>query len=362
MEEILTRIPGWSNEISGFNQGTVILLIGIILAAFLAKFLASYIITRFLSPFCKGHALAEESVVESRGSLGTAAGSAVVFLALKELSSAESSMMPLLVQTWGITLAQLVMLFTLIIWMFRLVGIVHAIVAYVDDDDELDSSEKTLITALESVMRFLIVIFGAIFIADALGFELSTLIAGLGITGIALALAAKDTISNLFGAITVLLDRPFKVGDWVVIGSAEGEVIDIGLRTTLIRTGVDTIITMPNANLTNTPVENWGKRRWRRYSPLFQFDINSDPEDVRVFCDNVLEKIQNHPKTLKEDASWVNVAALGPLAIDVDCNMYWDISSGKEEREARDEFLLDVMNAAKELNLEFHDARIRTSR
>ena len=362
MEEILTRLPGWSNEILGFNQGSLLLLIGILFVALFAKLIAALIISRFLSTFCEGHELAEKAVLESKGSLGTAAGAAVIFLGLRELNVTASAMLPEIVQIWGLIIAQLTMLFALIFWMFRLVGIIHAIVAYVDDDGELDSSEKTLITALESVMRFLVVLFGAIFIADALGFELSTLIAGLGITGIALALAAKDTISNLFGAVTVLLDRPFKVGDWVVIGSAEGEVIEIGLRTTLIRTGIDTIITMPNANLTNTPVENWGKRRWRRYRPLFQLDINSDPDDVRVFCDNVLEMIQSHPKTLKGDDSWVNVATLGPLAIDVDCNMYWDISSGKEEREVRDEFLLKVMNAAKQLNLEFHDARIRSSR
>ena len=72
---------------------------------------------------------------------------------------------------------------------------------------------------------------------------------------LALALAAKDTISNFFGAVTVLMDRPFRVGDWVVVGGTEGEVVEINLRTTILRTSSDTVVTVPNANLVNMAVE-----------------------------------------------------------------------------------------------------------
>ena len=176
-----------------------------------------------------------------------------------------------------------------------------------------------------------------------------------------MALAAQDTISNIFGATTVLLDRPFQVGDWVIIGSVEGEVIQIGLRTTLIRTSLDTVVTMPNANLSNTPIENWGKRRFRRWQPIFKLDINSDPTKVSEFCDGVANLIANHEKTMKEDSSFARVSTLGPDAIDVGCNIYWDIASGKVEREARDGFLISVMEIAKTHNLNFHDNRRRHS-
>ena len=163
-----------------------------------------------------------------------------------------------------------------------------AVVDWWDDDDELDGTEKTLISALESVLRFLIVIFGAILIANALDFNLTILIAGMGISGLAFALAAKDTISNFFGAITVLIDRPFKVGDWILTKNAEGEVVEIGLRTTLLRTSLDTIITLPNANLVSQAVENYGKRRWRRYRPTFHLDLDSNPAKVKKFCGGIL--------------------------------------------------------------------------
>ena len=135
----------------------------------------------------------------------------------------------------------------------------------------------------------------------------------------------------------------------------------IGLRTTLIRTSLDTVITMPNANLTNTPVENWGKRRFRRWQPIFKLDINSDPSKVSEFCDGVVELVANHEKTMKEGDSYAKVSSLGPDAIDIGCNIYWDINSGKVEREARDEFLIQVMELGKTHKLNFHDNRRRHS-
>ena len=184
---------------------------------------------------------------------------------------------------------QFIFAISLVVWAFRLVSIVQDVVGLLDNDDELDGTERTLISAIESILRLAIVFIGSVFVADALGFNLTSLVAGLGISGLALALAAKDTISNLFGATTVLLDRPFKIGDWVIIDSVEGEVTEISLRTTLIRTAADTIVTVPNANLVNTPVENFGKRRWRRWQTALHLELNSDPAKVADFCTQVLE-------------------------------------------------------------------------
>ena len=292
--------------------------------------------------------VAKKALVDSGKSLGVAIGCWICFYLIEDMN-------------WLSSILQLILVIAIVLTAFRFVGVIHAFVLWTDDDGELDGSQKTVISAAESIIRFLIVIFGLIFIADALGFELTTLVAGLGITGLALALAAQDTISNIFGATTVLLDRPFQVGDWVAIGSIEGEVIEIGLRTTLLRTSLDTIVTMPNANLTNTPVENWGKRRFRRWQPIFKLDINSDPAKVSVFCEEVDKLIKGHEMTMKEEDSFAKVSTLGPDAIDVGCNIYWNISSGKVEREARDDFLIKVMELAKSRDLMFHDNRRRHS-
>tara|TARA_Y100000766_G_scaffold284995_1_gene305794 strand:- start:3195 stop:4244 length:1050 start_codon:yes stop_codon:yes gene_type:complete len=348
MQKVIEMIPGHDKSLYGVSAESVITGIIIFIIILVTRELSGFIVPKIFSNLQMISEVAKKALVDSGKALGIAGGCWIGIYIGEDYSMLSSAL-------------QLILVIAIVVTAFRFVGVIHAFVMWTDDDGELDGSQKTVITAAESIIRFLIVIFGMIFIADALGFELTTLVAGLGITGIALALAAQDTISNIFGATTVLLDRPFQVGDWVVIGAVEGEVIEIGLRTTLIRTSLDTIVTMPNANLTNTPVENWGKRRFRRWQPIFKLDINSDPNKVSLFCEEVDKLIKDHEKTMKEEDSYARVSGLGPDAIDVGCNVYWNISSGKVEREARDEFLIKVMELAKSNDLKFHDNRRRHS-
>lgn len=341
-------VPGHDKSIYGISGESIIVTFVSIFVILICRTVSSFLVPSVFSKLQLISEVAKKALVDSGKSLGVAIGCWICFYLIEDMN-------------WLSSILQLILVIAIVVTAFRFVGVIHAFVLWTDDDGELDGSQKTVISAAESIIRFLIVIFGLIFIADALGFELTTLVAGLGITGLALALAAQDTISNIFGATTVLLDRPFQVGDWVAIGSIEGEVIEIGLRTTLLRTSLDTIVTMPNANLTNTPVENWGKRRFRRWQPIFKLDINSDPAKVSVFCEEVDKLIKGHEMTMKEEDSFAKVSTLGPDAIDVGCNIYWNISSGKVEREARDDFLIKVMELAKSRDLMFHDNRRRHS-
>ena len=348
MQGIIEVIPGHDKEFYGISMESVIAASILVILILIVKEITGLILPKIFSSVSVGSEVAKEALSNSGKALGVAAGCWAGMYLIEEMKWVESTL-------------QLVMVVAIVVTAFRFVGVIHAFVMWTDDDGVLDGSQKTVVSAAESIMRFLIVIFGMVFIADALGFDLTTMVAGLGITGLALALAAQDTISNIFGATTVLLDRPFQVGDWVVIVSVEGEVMEIGLRTTLIRTSLDTVVTMPNANLANTPVENWGKRRFRRWQPIFKLDINSDPVKVSNFCDGVADLIAGHDKTMKEEDSFARVSTLGPDAIDIGCNIYWNISSGKAEREARDGFLIEVMQLAKTHNLNFHDNRRRHS-
>ncbi|HJM44485.1 MAG TPA: mechanosensitive ion channel family protein, partial [Candidatus Poseidoniaceae archaeon] len=214
----------------------------------------------------------------------------------------------------------------------------------------------------ESLMRFVILVFGILFISETFGFDITTLIAGLGIGGLALALAAKDSISNIFGAITVLIDQPFKVGDWIVASGIEGEVIDIRVRTTLIRTSIDTIVTLPNASLVSSSVENFGKRRWRRYQPLLHLDLDTEPDSIDSLCVAIQERINKDEKTTNKDSSFATVEAISGQSIDIKLNVYWDVNSGIEERIARQALLLDIAKFAKERDIEFFEPRVRSNR
>lgn len=351
-------------ESVGINEITVLAIIGIAITGIIIRFLTMLFAPSLLKKIIRSENLQTKTVKQSDKALGSAIGAGVSYiLSLQLVSSIEDGsstyQMPEIMLTILPNFFQFIIALSVVIWAFRLVNVVQDVVTLIDTDGVSDGTDKTLVSALESVLRFFIVFIGAIFIADAVGLNLTSLIAGLGISGLALALAAKDTISNFFGALTVLLDRPFKVGDWVVVGASEGEVIEINLRTTLIRTGLDTVITIPNANLVSTPVENYGKRRWRRWQTMLHFDINSHPEKVEAFRDDVLLSIENNAATMNEDSSWCRVNDISATSIDVSLNLYWDVQSGANERQEKEKFLLEIMQHARNHDLSFYDNRIR---
>lgn len=355
------------NEVLGFTTYTLLAVLGLLVMIFIMRLLTMRFAPTVLGTIIRSEAIKGKTVQESDKALGTAVGVGLAYvlvgIMIDDMERAGSPiLMPDLAVSFLPGILQFVVAIAVVVWAFRLVNIVHDVVMLFDTDDQLDGTEKTLISALQSVLRFAIIFVGAVFVADSMGFDLTSLIAGLGISGLALALAAKDSISNFFGAITVLLDRPFKVGDWIIVGAAEGEVIEINLRTTLIRTSADTIITMPNANLVNTPVENVGKRRWRRWQTQLHLDINADGEAVDAFCQRVLKAIEEHPKTLKEEASFCQVSMISATSLDVDLNLYWDVSGGVEERQERAKLIIDIKNIAEDLGIEFYDGRVRQQR
>lgn len=351
-------------ESVGINEITVLAIIGIAITGIIVRFLTMVFAPSLLKKIIRSENLQTKTVKQSDKALGSAIGAGVSYiLSLQLVSSIEDGsstyQMPEIMLTILPNFFQFIIALSVVIWAFRLVNVVQDVVTLIDTDGVSDGTDKTLVSALESVLRFFIVFIGAIFIADAVGLNLTSLIAGLGISGLALALAAKDTISNFFGALTVLLDRPFKVGDWVVVGASEGEVTEINLRTTLIRTGLDTVITIPNANLVSTPVENYGKRRWRRWQTMLHFDINSHPDKVEAFRDDVLQSIENNAATMNEESSWCRVNDISATSIDVSLNLYWDVQSGANERQEKEKFLLEIMQHARNHDLSFYDNRIR---
>ena len=355
------------NEVFGFTNYTLLAVLGLLLMIFVVRLLTMRFAPTVLGTIIRSEAIKGKTVQDSDKALGTAVGVGLAYvligIMIDDMERVGSPvLMPELAASFLPGILQFVVAIAVVVWAFRLVNIVHDVVMMFDTDDQLDGTEKTLISALQSVLRFAIIFVGAVFVADSMGFDLTSLIAGLGISGLALALAAKDSISNFFGAITVLLDRPFKVGDWIIVGGAEGEVIEINLRTTLIRTSADTIITMPNANLVNTPVENVGKRRWRRWQTQLHLDINADGEAVDTFCQRVLKAIEEHPKTLKEEASFCQVSMISATSLDVDLNLYWDVSGGVEERQERAKLIIQIKNIAEDLGIEFYDGRVRQQR
>ena len=177
-------------ESLGLNEITVIAIFGIIIVGIITRFITMQIAPKLLNRIIRSENIKRKTVKDSDKALGSAAGAAVAyFLTLQLIESIQSGSdtfsMPELMQDIVPNIFQFIIALALVIWAFRLVDVVQDVVEMLDEDGVTDGTDKTLISAVESILRFFIIFIGAIFIADAVGFKLTSLIAGLGISGLA---------------------------------------------------------------------------------------------------------------------------------------------------------------------------------
>jgi len=145
------------------------------------------------------------------------------------------------------------------------------------------------------ISHVLVVVFGCIYILQAItGKPLNALLAGLGIGGLAVALAAQDTLKNFFGSIMIMLDKPFVVGDRVVVEGADGPVEDIGFRCTRIRTLTGHLVAVPNEKMARVNIENIGRRPSIRRLTNITITYDTPPEKVKRALTIIREILDNH--------------------------------------------------------------------
>ncbi len=212
--------------------------------------------------------------------------------------------------------------------------------------------DDVLVPLFRKVAKAIIFIMAAISIAEYLELPYIPLLSGLGIGGLAFAFAAKDTVENFFGSIAVIADRPFEVGDWVVIDDTEGTVESLGLRSTRIRTFYNSQITVPNAELVRARVDNYGRRNIRRYKTLLNLAYNTPPARIEAFCEGIRELIRQHPYTHKESYHvWLN--QFGAHSLDVLVYMFFQTPDWATELRERHRLMLDILRLADRLEVEF---------
>ncbi|GIW73637.1 MAG: hypothetical protein KatS3mg103_0159 [Phycisphaerales bacterium] len=210
--------------------------------------------------------------------------------------------------------------------------------------------DDLLLPLARKTAKVLITIFGVVYVASALDYEILPLLTGLGIGGLAVAFAAKDTIENFFGSIAVIADRPFEVGDWVVVGDVEGTVEELGIRSTRIRTFYDSLVTVPNATLVRATVDNYGRRRYRRFTTHVRLAYDTPPQAIEAFCEAVRHIVRKHPMTRK-DAYHVYLNRLGDSSLDVLIYIFHACPDWATELRERQRFLLDMLRVAQRLGV-----------
>jgi MscS family membrane protein len=204
-----------------------------------------------------------------------------------------------------------------------------------------------------SLFLKIILLVGTLFHLMALfSWDVTAVLTGLGIGGLAFALGAQDSLKNLFGSFTLIADRPFVVGESVKIGNHEvGTVEVVGMRSTRIRTADDTLLIVPNSNLTTTEITNYGRRRYRRYQTRLGVAYSTPPEKLIAFRDGIKELVRRQERTRKDQFE-VAVNELAASAVEVLVNVYFEGADRQQELAARDAFILEVLRLAEELGVE----------
>lgn len=214
-----------------------------------------------------------------------------------------------------------------------------------------DTFDDQLVPIVRKTAKVILVCVGGVMILQNLGYSVGSLLAGLGIGTAAIAFASKDTIANFFGSLVVFIDRPFQVGDWVEIGDVEGTVEAVDIRTTRIRTFANSLITVPNAKMTVTEIQNWSRMQKRRIKMVVGLTYGTKAAQMRQAV-VAIRGIIEADERFHHDFYLVNFNELGESSLNIFCYFFTRTTSWAEYMQIREEFLLSVMEAMAELDLE----------
>jgi MscS family membrane protein len=202
--------------------------------------------------------------------------------------------------------------FTLIIYI-----IVNTVAAIKLNSFEKEKSnvKNEMINVGLKIINFFIVIFGLLIVLYFAGVNLTAVLSGLGIGGFAVAFAAKDTISNFFGTLSVLFSDVFSQGDWIEVDGKEGVVVEIGLRVTTLRTFDNALIAIPNGTFANKDIKNWNKRKLgRRIKMKLGVKYDSKQEDIKNAIAEIKEMLQKHPQIATKETKYEYKTEYGHMA------------------------------------------------
>ncbi|HEB95854.1 MAG TPA: mechanosensitive ion channel family protein [Sedimenticola thiotaurini] len=234
---------------------------------------------------------------------------------------------------------------------YRLVDLVTARMLRRAEESE-GKLDDALVPLVPKTLKIFVTVAGFVFIANNLNLDVTGLLAGLGLGGLAFALAGKDLVQNLFGSITVLMDRTFTVGDWIIVGDVEGTVERIGFRSTRIRTFYNSLVTVPNSRFITASVDNMGARRYRRLSCKLSLTYDTPPDRIEAFCEGIRELVRRHPY-MRKDYYQVYLNEFAASSLDVLLYVFWATPDWNTELRERHRLLLDILRLAQRLGVEF---------
>jgi len=303
--------------------GNEVWRIGVVFCILLASFIVGKIVAYIMARRAKHDEEAGEAIKLGRLVLRSASGPVAFVIFTGGLSiSLLFLQMSVEVRQAADTVVQLFISIAIAFFMYRLVDVIeYYLNRYAESTDT--KLDDMLVPLLRKTFRVVIVIIAGLYIAESVsGKPISTILAGVGLGGLAFALAAQDSIKNFFGSIMILLDKPFAVGERIVVDGADGPVEEVGFRSTKIRTLAGHLVTIPNEKTASSTIENIGRRPYIRRLLNVTITYDTPPDKVERAVEIIKELLDNHegmkpdfpPRVFFND---FNAASLNILAI------YW---------------------------------------
>lgn len=212
--------------------------------------------------------------------------------------------------------------------------------------------DDQLVPFISKTLKVFLVFTLILVLAQNMGYSISGLIASLGIGGLAVAMAAKDSIANIFGSIMILLDRPFTVGDWIKTKDFEGVVEEVGFRSTRIRTFAKTLVNVPNSQLANMVIDNIDAMPKRRVKMRIGITYSTTPDKMKKAIAAIEKLLKNHVG-VDQEFSLVKFDAFEDSSLSIFLYYFTKSTHWDEYLQVRQEINLEIIQTLEKLELEF---------
>ena len=201
----------------------------------------------------------------------------------------------------------------------------------------------TVIRFLERIYKAVILLFAGVLVVTEMGYNVNSLIAGLGLGGLTFALAAQDSASNFFGGLVIIFEKPFELGDWISTASLEGSVEDITFRSTKIRTLANALTVVPNSKLCGEPITNWTRMKMRLAQFTLGLTYGTPKRTVEAVTNRVRAMLENHPGVHSETVQ-VRLSEFADSSIDIAVQFYTKTTDIVEYRAVKEDVNLRIMD------------------
>ncbi len=315
--------------------------------------LGRIVLTRLLLPVIRSivKSRVKSEVIDSDQILKIADSISILFLVWFTRTLVPILQLTITLAEWSILALNIAFTIVLVVVLLRIAGLVMIYASKFAETTESKMDEQ-LMPILTRILQMIIILGGIVKIMSLLNVNVTALIAGVSIGGLALALAAQDTVKNLIGSAMIFFDRPFQIGDYIIGDGFDGTITEVGFRTTRIQKIDSSIVSVPNGSIANMVVANLGMRIFRLFALNIGITYDTPPALIEKYLEGLKLIINSHPATLKENY-YVYFTNLEASSLNILFRVSLQVPDYAGELKAKEELLLGIMRLAEALGVRF---------